>query len=137
MFVFHTRSLSLDYILLTCVIILVALITPCMILSDEKLDLYTDTDFENKIVPQVATPNNLHGDRSSGMPNGRLRVNSVHPSSVTLHNAKVEGNVKEFMEGYQKSLSPASLPLYFYIAYQFIQEMSDEGDKTQVQLNYK
>ena len=30
--------------------------------------------------------------------------------------------VKIFMKNYEKSLTPASLPLYFYIAYQFIQK---------------
>ena len=46
------------------------------------------------------------------------------------------GEVKEFMEHYQKTLTPASLPLYFYIAYQFIQEMpvDDSEEKTTVGL---
>ncbi|CAG2188702.1 TRPM2 [Mytilus edulis] len=56
--------------------------------------------------------------------------NSVKPvSTVTCNNMNVTGEVKEFMQRYQTSLTPASLPLYFYIAYQFIQEMPvDDND---------
>jgi hypothetical protein len=37
---------------------------------------------------------------------------------------KVE-ELEKFMSNYEKSLIPASLPLYFYIAYQFIQKKTD------------
>jgi hypothetical protein len=51
--------------------------------------------------------------------------NSVPPgftgTTVTLNNIQIiEGETKDFMEDYQRSITPASLSLYFYIAYQFI-----------------
>ena len=57
----------------------------------------------------------LNGETNKG------RRNSIHP--VTSTKINIKGETKAFMEGYQKSLTPASLSLYFYIAYQFIQEM--------------
>jgi len=67
--------------------------------------------------------------------------NSIHPAltgtTVTLNNIHIKGETKDFMEDYQKSMTPASLSLYFYIAYQFIQEMpykskDDKKDVTKV-----
>ena len=83
-----------------------------------------------------------NGDTHEGERNSVQRLNgdthergrnSVHPAStrttVTLNNIqKYKGETKDFMEGYQKSVMPASLSLYFYIAYQFIQEMPDESN---------
>lgn len=82
-------------------------------------------------VPTVVSPNDYAGKKSNWN-----KLNSVHPmlpsSTVTTNNMNVTGEVKKFMERYQKSLTPASLPLYFYIAYQFIQENSFNAEKTQV-----
>jgi len=70
--------------------------------------------------------------------NGETRPvtqNSIHPATtVTLNNINIERETKgkAFMERYQESLTPASLSLYFYIAYQFIQEMpykSEDDEK--------
>ncbi|OPL33639.1 transient 3 receptor potential cation channel subfamily m member, partial [Mytilus galloprovincialis] len=104
--------------------------------EDEKYQLldkeiaYTEyTESKTLPVPTVATPNDYAGKKSSWN-----KLNGVHPissSTVTTNNMNVTGEVKKFMERYQKSLTPASLPLYFYIAYQFIQENSFNAEKTQ------
>ena len=58
--------------------------------------------------------------------------NSVHPgftgTTVTLNNIQIKGETKDFMESYENSMTPASLSLYFYIAYQFIQEIPNESE---------
>jgi hypothetical protein len=41
---------------------------------------------------------------------------------------QIKGENKDFMEDYQNSMTPASLSLYFYIAYQFIQEIPNESE---------
>jgi hypothetical protein len=45
-----------------------------------------------------------------------------------LFNIQIKGENKDFMEDYQNSMTPASLSLYFYIAYQFIQEIPNESE---------
>ena len=59
--------------------------------------------------------------------------NSVRPgftkTTVTLNNIQIKGENKDFMEDYQRSITPASLSLYFYIAYQFIQEIPNDVTK--------
>ena len=58
--------------------------------------------------------------------------NSAHTgftgTTVTLNNIHIKGKTKDFMESYQNSITPASLSLYFYIAYQFIQEIPNESE---------
>lgn len=49
-------------------------------------------------------------------------------TTVTLNNIQIKGENKDFMEDYQNSMTPASLSLYFYIAYQFIQEIPNESE---------
>ena len=50
-------------------------------------------------------------------------------TTVTLNNIQIiEGETKDFMEDYQRSITPASLSLYFYIAYQFIQQIPNESE---------
>lgn len=86
-------------------------------------ELYHDSEYG--ISPILVKSNGIVGPKN----------NSVKPvSTVTCNNMNVTGEVKEFMQRYQTSLTPASLPLYFYIAYQFIQEMpvSDNDFKTKV-----
>ena len=55
-------------------------------------------------------------------------------TTVTLNNMQIKGETKDFMESYENSMTPASLSLYFYIAYQFIQEIpkESEDDKKEV-----
>lgn len=94
----------------------------------ENLDQELYHDSENGISPILVTSNGIAG------PRGKFPNNRVKPvSTVTCNNMNVTGEVKEFMQRYQTSLTPASLPLYFYIAYQFIQEMpvSDNDFKTE------
>ncbi|XP_071171553.1 transient receptor potential cation channel subfamily M member-like 2 [Mytilus edulis] len=102
--------------------------------KDEKYELLDQeiayTYSESMAVPTVVSPNDYAGKKSNWN-----KLNGVHPmlpsSTVTTNNMNVTGEVKKFMERYQKSLTPASLPLYFYIAYQFIQENSFNAEKTQ------
>ena len=49
-------------------------------------------------------------------------------TTVTLNNIQIKGETKDFMESYENSMTPASLSLYFYIAYQFIQEIPNESE---------
>ncbi|XP_076102526.1 transient receptor potential cation channel subfamily M member 2-like isoform X1 [Mytilus galloprovincialis] len=90
----------------------------------ENLDqeLYHDSEYGTS--PILVKSNGFAG------PKRKFPNNSVKPvSTVTCNNMNVTGEVKEFMQRYQTSLTPASLPLYFYIAYQFIQEMPvDDND---------
>jgi len=76
----------------------------------------------------------LNGETHKG------RRNSIHPAltgtTVTLNNIHIEGKTKDFMEDYQKSMTPASLSLYFYIAYQFIQEMLYESKKDKEEVGF-
>ncbi|VDI36243.1 Hypothetical predicted protein [Mytilus galloprovincialis] len=97
----------------------------------ENLDQELYHDSEYGISPILVKSNDIAGQRR------RFPNNSVKPvSTVTCNNMNVTGEVKEFMQRYQTSLTPASLPLYFYIAYQFIQEMpvSDNDFKTEVRI---
>ena len=50
-------------------------------------------------------------------------------TTVTLNNMQIKGETKDFMESYENSMTPASLSLYFYIAYQFIQEIPNDVTK--------
>lgn len=100
---------------------------PALNIGSENYNVDTSDAFDNSL-------NNKPGCSSVVKPNGKSRKNRINPKSVTLHNAKMGGEVKQFMTKYQESLTPASLPLYFYIAYQFIQEMSNKDDKRQVKI---
>ncbi|XP_052100137.1 transient receptor potential cation channel subfamily M member-like 2 [Mytilus californianus] len=51
-----------------------------------------------------------------------------HPTAVSI-NAMIgtlQADNRKFMDSYKEILTPSSLPLYYYIAYQFIQEMQGE-----------
>lgn len=93
-----------------------------------------ESKFPDRIIPQnresgiEVTSETLPGSSFVSKSKSTFGINSVHPKSVTMHNAKMGGEV----EVHQESLTPASLPLYFYIAYQSIQEMSNENDKRKV-----
>ncbi|CAC5389678.1 unnamed protein product [Mytilus coruscus] len=57
------------------------------------------------------------------------------PNTVTLNIVNDEKlNIQSLMKSYQLSLSPGSLSLYFYIAYQFIQEKNYENKEKDLQL---
>ncbi|XP_063435619.1 uncharacterized protein LOC134716540 [Mytilus trossulus] len=94
----------------------------------ENLDQELYHDSEYGISPILVKSYDTAG------PKRKFPYNGIKPvSTVTCNNMNVTGEVKEFMQRYQTSLTPASLPLYFYIAYQFIQEMpvSDNDFKTE------
>ncbi|XP_052100138.1 uncharacterized protein LOC127734332 [Mytilus californianus] len=86
--------------------------------TPDPRELYSGTNSEK--CPSVIQPNS----------------NKVHPMTVTM-NAVCEVNYDfhtkkgAFMETYKETLTPASLPLYYYIAYQFIQEMNDPNNGTE------
>jgi hypothetical protein len=97
-----------------------------MFLLDQELNDETNKVGRNSV-------QELNGDTHKG------EQNSVPPgftgTTVTLNNIQIiEGETKDFMEDYQRSITPASLSLYFYIAYQFIQEIpkESEDDKKEV-----
>ena len=88
------------------------------------IDYRKISESSNRSKPEVVTPDNIQARNS--MDNHC----KVYPAiSVTANNAKIEGEMTKFMTTYQESLTPASLPLYFYIAYQFIQEFPEEEQK--------
>ncbi|XP_076101184.1 transient receptor potential cation channel subfamily M member 2-like [Mytilus galloprovincialis] len=52
----------------------------------------------------------------------------VNPTAVSTNAicGTLQASNRKFMNSYKKILTPSSLPLYYYIAYQFIQEMQGE-----------
>ncbi|XP_063432248.1 transient receptor potential cation channel subfamily M member 2-like isoform X2 [Mytilus trossulus] len=52
----------------------------------------------------------------------------VHPTAVSVNaiSGPFGNDNRKFMDSYKEILTPSSLPLYYYIAYQFIQEMQGE-----------
>ncbi|CAC5398395.1 unnamed protein product [Mytilus coruscus] len=52
----------------------------------------------------------------------------VHPTAVSINaiSGTLRTDNRKFMASYKEILTPSSLPLYYYIAYQFIQEMQGE-----------
>ena len=88
-------------------------------------DLYTCKESSQGTPPEIATPSN-YSENNSGTnrntKNGRsIKRNSTQPETAVPLKLRV-GKVEEFMSSYEYSLTPASLPLYFYLAYQFIQQ---------------
>ncbi|VDI13155.1 Hypothetical predicted protein [Mytilus galloprovincialis] len=60
----------------------------------------------------------------------------VNPTAVSTNAicGTLQASNRKFMNSYKKILTPSSLPLYYYIAYQFIQEM--QGEKTVIIENF-
>ncbi|XP_063431693.1 uncharacterized protein LOC134714381 [Mytilus trossulus] len=63
-------------------------------------------------------------------------TNKVHPMTITMSAVcefyyDFHKKIGAFMESYKETLTPASLSLYYYIAYQFIQEMDDTNNGTE------
>ena len=86
-------------------------------------DLYDQSSPD--IAPEIVTPSN-YSENNSGTnrntKNGRsIKRNSIQPETAVPLKLRV-GKVEEFMSSYENSLTPASLRLYFYLAYQFIQQ---------------
>ncbi|XP_071166898.1 transient receptor potential cation channel subfamily M member-like 2 [Mytilus edulis] len=51
----------------------------------------------------------------------------VYPTAVSVNAISgIRNDNQKFMDSYKEILTPSSLPLYYYIAYQFIQEMQGE-----------
>lgn len=69
--------------------------------------------------------------------------NKISPVTVTMNAVLGFQNgcskeIGKFMESYKETLTPASLSLYYYIAYQFIQQMhgNEKSDKIEVKHVY-
>ncbi|CAC5398408.1 unnamed protein product [Mytilus coruscus] len=82
--------------------------------------IYIDDSVEK--VPSVVSPQN----------------NKIHPVTVTMNAVLGFGNgfskdIGKFMESYKETLTPASLSLYYYIAYQFIQQMHENQKPIKVE----
>lgn len=91
-------------------------------------DLYNLSTQDRYTPPETATASNYSVNNSGT--NGILRPpksNRVQPETAVPLKLKLEKveELEKFMSNYEKSLIPASLPLYFYIAYQFIQKKTD------------
>ncbi|CAC5398404.1 TRPM7 [Mytilus coruscus] len=95
------------------------------------------TDLQSNRNHQVTDPqSNKNHQVTDPQSNKSLPVtdqqsNKNHPITVTM-NAVLEfrgessKNIGKFMETYKEKLTPASLSLYYYIAYQFIQQMHEK-----------
>ncbi|CAC5379290.1 unnamed protein product [Mytilus coruscus] len=64
--------------------------------------------------------------------------NKIHPMTVTMNAVLGFGNgcskdIGKFMESYKETLTPASLSLYYYIAYQFIQQMHENEKRIKIE----
>lgn len=99
-------------------------------------DLYDQSSPD--IAPEIVTPSN-YSENNSGTnrntKNGRsIKRNSIQPETAVPLKLRVEEveEVEEFMSSYKNSLTPASLRLYFYLAYQFIQQYYIKNELKQV-----
>lgn len=66
-----------------------------------------------------------------------LKKNKVHQVPVILNPLdKLSATSTLFMDSYKETFTPSPLPLYFYIAYQFIQALENKTERKEVWLKY-
>ncbi|XP_071166748.1 transient receptor potential cation channel subfamily M member 1-like [Mytilus edulis] len=87
---------------------------------------------EDPDITQPCESNRKLPTLTNGIRNNVVKKKTLHNSiPVTENSLQISTiNTGTFMEKYQATLSPASLPLFYYIAYQTIQDM-EKRNKTQ------